>query len=71
MASPPNAWFFTRSEGGQHFGFAPFLTYIPPMSKQIYEKLLFSFKNVIIRFGYDEVLPMRFSGINPFPVILI
>ena len=42
MASPPNAWFFTRSEGGQHFGFAPFLTYIPPMSKEIYKTLLFS-----------------------------
>ena len=42
MASPPKAWFFTLSEGGQHFGFAPFLTYIPPMSKEIYKTLLFN-----------------------------
>ena len=55
MASPPNAWFFTRSEGGQHFGFAPFLTYIPPMSKNFYKTLVFNFKNLIIQFGYDEV----------------
>ena len=40
IASPPKAWFLTRSEGGQHFGFAPFLTYIPPMSKEVYNVLM-------------------------------